>query len=126
AAPELERLPGMDAERVGWIMTALLLAYGAGQIVHGLLGDRFGARVLGTAGMLVSAACNVGFALAGSLPAWVALWAVNGFAQATGAPLRIKTLGNWFAPAERGRKMAVLGTDYVVGNALAWLLCGWL
>jgi sugar phosphate permease len=116
----------MSAERVGWVMTALLLAYGAGQIVHGLLVDRFGARRLGTAGMLLSGACNLAFGLVGSFPAFLGLWAVNGFAQATGAPSRVKTLGNWFPADRRGRMMGLLGTDYVVGNALAWLLAGWL
>lgn len=126
AVPELEKLPGMDHLTVGWIMTAGLAVYGVGQLVHGLLVDRYGARGLGTIGMLVSAACNVGFGLAGSLPMFIGLWAVNGFAQATGAPMRVKTLGNWVPAAERGRTMALIGTDYVIGNAAAWLLSGWL
>ena len=126
AVPSLEALPGMTTELVGWIMTALLLAYGVGQVVHGLLIDRFGPRRVGTVGMLVSASCNVLFGLAASAPIFIGLWAVNGFAQATGAPARIKALGNWVPARERGRMMGVLGTDYVVGNALAWLLSGLL
>lgn len=126
AVPSLEKLPGMSTELVGWIMTAMLLAYGVGQVVHGLLVDRFGPRRVGTVGMVVSATCNVLFGLAAAGPAFVALWAVNGFAQATGAPSRIKALGNWVAARDRGRMMGVLGTDYVVGNAAAWLLSGLL
>ncbi len=111
---------------VGTIMTALFLAYALGQVVNGLLGDRFGPRKVGTIGMLVSATMNLLFGLVGSYPAFLAIWAVNGFFQATGAPSRIKVLSNWFPPKERGKMMGFLGTDYVVGNAVCWLLAGWL
>ncbi len=111
---------------VGTIMTALFLAYALGQVVNGLLGDRFGPRKVGTIGMVVSATMNLLFGLVGSFPAFVAIWAVNGFFQATGAPSRIKVLSNWFPPRERGKMMGFLGTDYVVGNAVSWLLAGWL
>lgn len=124
AVPELERLPGMDKVTVGWTMTALFIAYGVGQLVHGLLIDRYGARGIATAGMLVSAACNACFALVATPALFIAAWAVNGFAQATGAPARIKTLGAWVPTHARGRSMAILGTDYMVGNALTWLVCG--
>jgi sugar phosphate permease len=126
ALPELEKLPGVGTEGVGWILTGSLLAYGVGQVVHGLLGDRFGARILGTLGMAVSALCNLAFGLVGSLPLFAALWALNGFSQATGAPLRIKTLAAWSSARSRGKLMGLLGTDYVFGNVVAWLLCGWL
>jgi len=111
---------------VGTIMTALFLAYALGQVVNGLLGDRFGPRKVGTIGMVVSATMNLLFGLVGSFPAFVAIWAVNGFFQATGAPSRIKVLSNWFPPKERGKMMGFLGTDYVVGNAVSWILAGWL
>ena len=41
AAPELEKLPGMGTEQVGWVMTALLLAYGVGQIVGSMIGEEW-------------------------------------------------------------------------------------
>jgi len=132
AVPELKKLLGggqvtPQAElMVGWIMTGLLLAYGFGQLINGLLGDRFGPRRVATVGMAVSALMNLLFGLAASFPAFLGIWIVNGLFQATGAPSRIKVMANWFPPQRRGRMMGLLGTDYVVGNALSWLLSGWL
>ena len=132
AVPALKKFLGggmvtEESEKmVGAIGSALFLAYALGQVVNGLLGDRFGPRKVGTIGMVVSATMNLLFGLVGSFPAFVAIWAVNGFFQATGAPSRIKVLSNWFSPKERGKMMGFLGTDYVVGNAVSWLLAGWL
>ncbi|MFH1466673.1 MAG: MFS transporter [Pseudomonadota bacterium] len=132
AVPELEKLlgGGSSTEKsimlVGTILTATKLAYGFGQLVNGWLVDRYGPRRVASVGMVVSGLMNLAFGLAGSFPAFVGIWIVNGIAQATGAPSRIKVLANWFEPTTRGRMMGLLGTDYVVGNALSWVLSGWL
>ncbi len=129
ANPSLQEFLGGGDEgklKVGWIWSGLCLAYGVGQVVNGLLGDRFGPRLVGTIGMLGSATMNFLFGLVGSFPAFLGIWIANGFFQATGAPSRIKVLANWFSPRDRGKMMGFLGTDYVIGNAVCWLLAGWL
>jgi sugar phosphate permease len=132
AVPSLEKLLGggeataRSVMLVGAILTATKLAYGFGQVVNGLLGDRFGPRRVGTAGLVLSAIANVAFGLFGSFPAFVGIWLVNGLFQAAGAPSRIKVLANWFSPRQRGRMMGLLGTDYVVGNVACWILSGFL
>jgi sugar phosphate permease len=111
-------------QQMGWIATVLMVAYGVGQIINGLLGERVGPRRMATTGMLISALANVAFGLSFTVPALLACWAVNGYAQSTGAPMRIKVLANWFPPHDRGRMMGLLGTDGNVGNLLCWLLVG--
>lgn len=126
AIPTLKELDWVGETAVGWITTGLFVAYAVGQLTNGILSDHFGPRRVATAGMVVSAAANVVFAAAGSLPVLVGAWIVNGLAQATGAPSRIKVFSNWFSPRVRGRMMGLLGTDYVIGNVVAWLLSGWV
>ena len=132
AVPELQKLlgGGTATEKsillVGAILTGTKLAYGFGQLINGLLGDRFGPRKVATIGMIISACMNLAFGLVGSFPAFMGIWIVNGLAQATGAPSRIKMLANWFSPTQRGKMMGFLGTDYVVGNAASWIMSGWL
>lgn len=132
AVPELQKLLGHGTATeksillVGAILTGTKLAYGFGQLINGLLGDRFGPRRVATVGMAISAVMNLAFGLVGSFPAFMGIWLINGLAQATGAPSRIKVLANWFSPTERGKMMGFLGTDYVVGNAVSWVLSGWL
>lgn len=126
AVPALKSIDWIGESGVAWIMTSLYLSYGLGQLMNGILGDRFGARRVATIGMVISAVANVVFGLAMSFPAMLGAWIVNGLAQATGAPSRIKVFSNWFSPRVRGRMMGFLGTDYVVGNVAAWLLSGYL
>ena len=132
AVPDLQELLGHGTATeksillVGAILTGTKLAYGFGQLINGLLGDRFGPRRVATIGMVGSAAMNILFGLAGSFPAFMGIWLANGLFQSTGAPSRIKLLANWFSPTSRGKMMGFLGTDYVVGNALCWVLSGWL
>lgn len=126
AQPILRDELGLTDVAMGWLATAMMVAYGTGQMANGLLGDRWGARITVTVGMLVSAACNFAFGLSTGLAALLIFWAINGFAQATGAPMRIKTLANWFPPTQRGKMMGLLGTDYQVGNLICWLVVGLL
>jgi MFS transporter, OPA family, glycerol-3-phosphate transporter len=115
---------GFTDQQMGWIVTGFLLCYGIGQLVSGILGDRFGARKTATLGMTLSSVCNVAFGLCFSLPMLIAFWALNGLGQSTGAPMRIKTLANWFPRSQRGKMMGLLGTDYQFGNVICWLLVG--
>jgi len=132
AVPELEKYLGGGEKTaasillVGYILTGSKLAYGFGQLINGLLGDRFGPRRVASVGMALSAVANLLFGLAGSFPAFMGIWLANGLFQATGAPSRIKVLANWFSPHNRGRMMGFLGTDYVVGNVISWVLSGYL
>ena len=126
AIPGIKQDLGFTDIQIGWITTGLFLAYMIGQVVNGLLGDKLGQRLFGTVGMALSALFNILFGLSYAFPIMLAIWVANGFVQSTGAPLRIKNLANWFIPTERGRMMGFLGTDYMVGNVISWILSGFL
>src|SRR5688572_28803991 len=54
---------GLSGEEVGWILAALKIAYGLGQLVNGQLSERTSPRVMLAIGMFGSAALNVLFGL---------------------------------------------------------------
>lgn len=101
------------------------LAYSAGQFLSGLAADRFGARVVGTAGALLSACCNAAMAIPG--PHWwlLALQVGNGIGQGCGWSSCLKILGRWFARQERGTTMAWWSTCYILGGFLATVFATW-
>jgi OPA family glycerol-3-phosphate transporter-like MFS transporter len=94
------------------IISAQLLAYAIGQIVNGLLTDRFG----GKRAMLVGAAGTVTMNLLfGASSFWGFLWlfvvlrSIDGYMQAFGAPGFIKINAAWFGQTERGTFAGIFG-----------------
>lgn len=116
---------GFDATTLGDIGAAYLVAYAAGQFLAGALGNRFGARKLLLGGMAVSIAMNVGFGVATTSGAFLALMTVNGIAQATGWSANVGTMAAWFHRHERGAVMGWWATNFQAGGILANALASW-
>lgn len=111
---------------LGSVGSALFATYAIGQFINGQLGDKFGARKLVTIGIIVSALANIAFGFTTTIFMMILFWAINGYFQAIGWPLNVKTLANWFSIDERGKVAGMYGSCYQVGNALSWLLAGYL
>ena len=86
----------LTEEQVGLIGSALFFAYGLGQLVSGVLGDRFDPRRLILWGLGTTAVCNAVFPFIHSVPVLIVLWAVNGFAQAMFWPPLVKLATVYF------------------------------
>jgi OPA family sugar phosphate sensor protein UhpC-like MFS transporter len=95
------------------------LAYAVGQFAAGTLADRFGGRMVASAGGFLSAACTAAMAFTSSYQTLLLLQIGNGLGQGCGWSSCLKVLGSWFAIRERGTVMAWWGTCYVLGGFLA-------
>ena len=97
---------------MGWIITTVMITYGVGQIINGLLADRFGgkrAMLIGAAGTVVM---NILFGVAsfwGNLGLFITVRGIDSYFQAFGAPGMIKINAAWFAHTERGRFAGIFG-----------------
>ena len=126
ALPAIQEDLGLSKGNVGLITTGLFWAYALGQLINGPLGDRVSPRKFIFVGLMGSGLINIVF---GSLSIWwilLVLWSINGYLQATGWGPTLRTLANWLTAEQRTRVSGVFGTSFVVGNALTWLLSGWL
>jgi len=126
AIPGIMEEYGYSKTMLGTVGSALFATYAIGQFTNGQLGDKFGARKLVTIGIMVSALANIAFGFSTTILMMIVLWAINGYFQATGWPLNIKTLANWLSLKERGKITGLYGSCYQVGNVLSWLLAGYL
>ena len=126
AIPGIMEEYGYSKTMLGAVGSALFATYAIGQFTNGQLGDKFGARKLVTIGIIVSALANIAFGFSTTLLMMIVLWAINGYFQATGWPLNVKTLANWFSLKERGKITGLYGSCYQIGNVLSWLLAGYL
>lgn len=126
AAPGIMAEFGYSKTVMGGIMTALLIAYAAGQFINGQLGDKFGARKLITLGILASAILNIIFGFSRGITLMIVIWALNGYFQSMGWAPSVKTIANWFPPNMRGKMGGLLGSSYQIGNAYSWALAGFV
>src|SRR5881392_836538 len=112
ASGEIRNELGFSKAQIGSIITTALLAYACGQIINGLLTDRFGgkrAMLIGAAGTIVM---NILFGIAsfaGLLALFVAIRGIDGYLQAFGAPGMVKINAAWFRKNERGRFAGIFG-----------------
>ena len=82
----------IERSLAGLALTMLFIFYGAGQLISGYLGDKFKPSYIIMFGLLTTAVCNLLMPLASSDALMVALWGVNGFAQAMLWPPIVKIL----------------------------------
>lgn len=126
AMPRLQEEGGLDKFQLANLLFVYSLMYTLGQFVMGPLADRFGARKVVGAGLLLAVAANIGMGLAPWYGALFALGMLNGVGQSAGWPGLVKMMAAWFRPDERGVVMAWWTTNYVLGGFLATILAAWL
>lgn len=126
AIPDLRENLNLSSQEVGLFSSGFFLAYAFGQLISGHLGDRISPRKLVFAGMFLSVAMNLLFGSVGLWALMLVVWTINGFFQSTGWAPILKVLANWHSPEQRRKVAGIYATSYVAGNALSWILAGWL
>lgn len=76
---------GVEKDIAGIVGTAFFIAYGIGQVVHGLLCSKYNFKYTIFAAMIIGGACNlaVAFIPSSAFGAVKFIWLINGFSQAS-------------------------------------------
>ena len=123
--PLFEGARAMSHIELANIVFGYSLFYAIGQFTCGLLSDRYGARRVVGAGVIVVVLSNLMMSLYGS-PLWLLCFAcVNGLGQSSGWSGLVRMMGNWFPGNQRGIVMAWWSTNYVLGGFLATAFATW-
>ena len=123
--PILHDTKGLSRLDLANIVFGYSLLYAIGQFTCGLLSDRYGARRIVGAGLVVIVVSNLMMCLHAS-PLWLLCFAcLNGVGQSTGWSGLVKMMGDWFRSGQRGIVMAWWGTNYVLGGFLATAFATW-
>ena len=120
-APQLRVEFGLSLGQVGVLLSAAWLGALPTLLLWGLAADRYGERLVLALGLLASAVCLVGAALA---PSFGLLLASLALAGATGASVNSasgRAVMHWFAPDERGVALGIRQTAIPAGGLVAAL-----
>jgi len=133
ALPSMGEALGLSNTELGLLGASLYVTYGIGKFVNGVLADRSNVRTFLPTALILSAICNIFFALSSTfitpghasffgLPSttillWVMafFWGANGWFQSMGFPPVAKSLSYWFSNSERGTKWSIWSTSHQIG-----------
>ncbi len=93
---EMVNTDGFLKSEVSLALTASFITYGAGQLISGYLGDRVSPKILIFLGFITTAVMNFLIPFCPSSGFMVAIWGVNGFAQAMMWPPLVKIMTTLF------------------------------
>ena len=103
---EIEAATPFTRTALSAAVTGSFITYGVGQIISGFCGDRFSPKKLVGTGLLISVIMNLLIPVCGDSRVILAVWCMNGFAQAFMWPPIVRLMVDAFS-AESYKKMAV-------------------
>ena len=72
---------GFDAVALGIVGSAMTIAYGSGQIINGILSDKFKPQNMLTIGLILATVCNFVMYFCTTITLMAIVWFINGFAH---------------------------------------------
>ncbi|MFE0252051.1 DHA2 family efflux MFS transporter permease subunit [Streptomyces sp. NPDC059010] len=126
ALPTMAADLGAGTGQQQWMADAYIVVFAALMLPAGLLGDRFGRRLMLIAGLGVFLAGSLVGALAGDVNAVIAARAVMGVGAALVTPLSLSVLPTLFGPDERTKAVGIASAASALGLPLGPIIGGWL
>ena len=109
ALPRMQRDLHVGVSSLQWTVNAYGIAFAAGIITAAALGDRFGRRLIFTAGLALFTLASAACALAPNVSELIAARTVQGLGAAAVLPLSLTILTTAFPPQKRGMIVGVYG-----------------
>jgi predicted MFS family arabinose efflux permease len=110
---------GESPGAMAWTSTAFGLAYASGFLVAGPMSDRFGPRIMISAGLLVTAIATAVVAAAPNLHVTIALRAVQGASASMFTPAAFSYVASHVRPKYRALVLSCLTSSLLAAAALA-------
>lgn len=127
AIPGIIKEFGLTKTMLGGVASAFFTMYAIGQFMNGQIADNLGPKKLIAIGLGASILLNLFVPWVGGVVSLLTLiWALNGLFQSMGWSPNVKIVSAWFGKDYKGRAAGILGTSYIIGGALSWLLAGYL
>jgi OPA family glycerol-3-phosphate transporter-like MFS transporter len=122
--PYLQDIYGYSKTSLGLLASGFFVAYAAGQLINGILGDKFNPRYLIALGLLLAGLSNILFGIVRGIVPLLFFWTMNGYFQSMlwGPLVRITTEST---PSVHLQKAALLlASSTIMGYLLSYTLIG--
>jgi OPA family glycerol-3-phosphate transporter-like MFS transporter len=103
-------------------LTGLFVTYGFGQLVSGYLGDKIPPKLIIFAGLLITTVMNLAMPFCAGIGIMIAVWCVNGFAQAMIWPPLVKIMTAVFTPEVYKKACVRVSWSSSLGTIAVYLL----
>ncbi len=112
---------GMADDVAGLIETLALISYGAGQVISGILGDKFKPQRIIICGLSTTIACNLLMPVCPNNLMREIVWFVNGFAQSMLWPPLVRIMAETMDPKTYSRVCANVNVAGIGGTIFLYL-----
>lgn len=112
---------GIAKSAISIVLLMNSVSYGTGQIISGLLGDKFSPVNLIFAGLLTSCVCNVLIPVCDGVSQMTVVWFINGFAQALMWPPLVKIMSSYLDDEKFSKTSANVSTSSSVATVFIYL-----
>ncbi|MFM8453490.1 MAG: MFS transporter [Gammaproteobacteria bacterium] len=119
---DIQEMLHFSKQELGYIASALYIAYGISKFTSGILSDRSNPRYFLSIGLFLTGILNICFGLSSNLWLLAGIWFLNGWFQGWGWPPITKQLTHWFSKKERAFWWGVCSSSHNLGGWLASLL----
>src|SRR5919109_1138924 len=126
ALPTLSQKLGATTSDLQWIAAAYTLALGSLLLPGGVLGDRYGRKLLLIVGLVLFGVASVAASQTTSAAGLIAMRALMGVGAALVLPLSLAILPSLFSEVERPRAVSAAAAGAFLGLPLGPLVAGWL
>lgn len=119
---EMVNATGFSKSMLSMSLTGSFITYGLGQIISGICGDKFSPKKLVSFGFVVTVLMNLMIPLCSNPYQMLAVWCVNGFAQAFMWPPIVKLMTTFFSDEDYSKATVTVSWGSSFGTIAVYLL----
>ncbi len=124
AMDKMQRLQGIDAEKLGLVGTLFYAVYAAGQLVNGFIGDRVPSNRFVMVSLGGTITCNALMSFVPSLSVMYVVWGLNGFFQSVFWSTLVRLLANHSQKEKRASVSSGLSLAMPAAYLVSWGILG--
>jgi OPA family glycerol-3-phosphate transporter-like MFS transporter len=124
--PWIEEEFGYSKTSLGLLASSFFTAYASGQLINGILGDRFDTRFFISTGLLCAGLSNVCFGLLTGFPIMLISWFLNGYFQSMLWGPFLRTISDHTPHTVLRRAIAFMATSPAIGYFISYTFAGHL